>query len=231
MTAATQALDAPVILARPDVTVWRVELDLDGAIAGGLESSLTPDERARAGRYRGERDRRRFVVARAHLRAILAGVLDVRPGDVVLAVDALGKPRLAGAAAPGLDFSVSHSGGRALVAVARHRRVGVDLERIEEAADWEPIAARFFSAREVAALRALGEAERRGEFYRLWTRKEAWLKARGDGLGAGEALLRAEPGADGGSWSILTLDAGPGYAAALAVTAERAGSCGRTPEA
>ena len=210
--------EARVILAREDVQVWCAELDLDDAAIGDLDGLLTADERARARRYHFEHDRRRFVVARARLRAILALYLGGEPGDVVFAVDARGKLRLTGAAAGGLEFSVSHSGGRALFALARQRRVGVDLERIEEGIDWEPVATRFFSSGEIAGLRALPSERRAGEFFRLWTRKEAWLKARGDGLGACESLLRdGAPDVDGDAWSTLTIDAGPGYAAALAL--------------
>jgi len=202
----------------PDVHVWRVELDLDDASTNELLLVLSPDERTRARRYRLDRDRRRFVVARGRLRAILGAYLGSEPGAVHFVVDPRGKPRLAEVSEHGLEFNVSHSEGKALCAVAWWRRVGVDLERIREDIDWEPVAERFFSLREVAGLRALTAGRRAAEFVRLWTRKEAWLKARGDGLADGERLLRdVEPGADGGDWSIWTFDAGPGYAASLAV--------------
>jgi len=211
-------LDASVLRQREDVHVWRAELDLDDASANELLSVLSPDERIRARRYRLERDRRRFVVARARLRAILGFYLGSEPAALRFVVDPRGKPRLADVTERGLEFSVSHSDGKALYAVAWWRRVGVDLERIREDIDWKPVAERFFSPREVAGLRALAAGRRAAEFVRLWTRKEAWLKARGDGLADGERLLRdVEPGADGGDWSIWTFDAGPGYTASLAV--------------
>jgi len=209
--------DARVVFEREDVHVWRAELDLGDAATSELLAVLSADEHARAGRYRFDRDRRRFVVARARLRAILGLSLGAAPGDMRFVVDAREKPHLADASAHGLQFSVSHCDGTALYAVARRRRVGVDLERIREDIDWEPVADRFFSPREVAGLRALAPERRAAAFTRLWTRKEAWLKARGDGLADGEHRLRDEPGADGGAWSIWTLDADPGYAAALVV--------------
>jgi 4'-phosphopantetheinyl transferase len=142
-----------------------------------------------------------------------------------------GKPDLApGSAVGGIRFNVAHAGGLALVAVTRGREVGVDLEQVRDV-DVEGIAERFFSAREVAALRRLPPAIRAEAFFRCWTRKEAYVKATGDGLSAGleqfdVSLLPGDPAAmlahrgdpsEVGRWSLRDLAPAPGYVGALAV--------------
>lgn len=201
---------------------------LDAATAEALAGSLSADERARAERFRFERDRTRFGAARGLLRSLLGWSLGVRPSELGFAYGRRGKPSLPAAE---LYFNVSHSGGLGLFALTRVGEVGVDIEEERPLQDLEPIAARFFSARESAALLALPEAERRPAFFRCWTRKEAFIKATGDGLsrpldafdvafGRDEParLLRVagEPEAPG-RFRLEALPAAPGFAAALAV--------------
>lgn len=164
--------------------MWRVGLD---AGADALAAHLADDEHARAARFRFDRDRRRYVVARGRLREILGRYLDVPPERVSFQYGPQGKPELCPEtedAAPGhgLTFNLSHAGEHALVVVARGRRVGVDLEPVRALPDADIIAERFFSASEVAAYRALPEAARPAAFFACWTRKEAFVKALGDGL-------------------------------------------------
>ncbi len=212
-------------MAPGEVHLWRIALDAaPGGAADEGERLLGPDERARAARFRRPEDRRRFVAAHVALREILGGCLGLAPGRVRLVAGPGGKPRLP--AGP-LRFSLAHSGALALCAVARGREVGVDVERVRGDIDVAALARRFFSPPEVAELEALPAAERTGGFYRLWTLKEAYLKARGDGLAlpldtfsislAGPRPVLLDAGRPAGSWSLATLEAGPGYAAALAV--------------
>jgi 4'-phosphopantetheinyl transferase len=214
------------------IHVWRAVLDQPPSRALSLLETLAPDERARAGRLHFARDRDRFVVGRGVLRAILGRYLAMDPGSVRLSYGAHGKPALA----PETDqttlcFNVSHSDGLALYALAHGRGIGVDLERIRPDVDIERIAQRFFSLAELARLCSLPAVSRTDAFYACWTRKEAYLKARGDGLSLPldrlevslhpeePAVLLSAPGDPGEAsrWSLLDLAPAPGYAAALAV--------------
>ena len=145
--------------------------------------TLAADEQARAERFHFERDREHFIVARGVLRAILGRYLNRAPERLSFCYGAHGKPALAGeAGADAIRFNVSHSHGVALYAVTRGREVGIDLERIRFDLAVLEIAERFFSRREVATLRTLPTEAQRQAFFRCWTRKEAYIKARGEGL-------------------------------------------------
>lgn len=168
------------------------------------------------------------------LRAVLARYLSIAPRDIEFYYGEHGKPALAAseAAAP-LRFNLSHSHEVALLAVSRARPLGIDVEYARKTRDLDDIALRYFAHAEVAAYRALPAHQRLVAFYQCWSRKEAYLKAKGGGLafplgdftvafGPGEApaLLTSALDADGGrSWSLLAIDAGPGYAAAIVTSA------------
>jgi 4'-phosphopantetheinyl transferase len=152
---------------------------LDHPVNGAL-SLLDEDERARAARFVFERDRRRFVAAHAWVRITLAGYLDLDPASLRLATGPHGKPHLVGAPID-LRHNLSHAGDRALLAVALGHEVGVDIE-CERAIDVPGLSQRFFAPSEAEAIRALPGAEQLQGFLRCWTRKEAFIKARGDGL-------------------------------------------------
>jgi len=196
------------------VHLWRVELAVDDIAAAALENTLGPKELAHSRRFRSIRDRRRFIVCHGLLRRILGAYLDRAPDTLSFVVGPHGKPALDGREVPDrVEFSLSRSADLALYAVARGRRVGVDVERVRPHFDWRPIAARYQTERELAHLEALEADRRLGAFLEWWTRSEAYLKACGEGLGAGEARLRVEPDP---RWSLVALDVGPGFAAALA---------------
>ena len=194
--------------------------DLDHASVADCYALLDAAERARAARFRFERDRRRYVVRRGRLRTLLAGYLDHEPADVALTVDRFGKPALATGA---LRFNLSHSHGLALYAIAFGIEVGCDLERRDPRLAGADVAARFFSPGEVRALRALAPARRTEGFFNCWTRKEAYVKARGCGLslpldGFDVSLAPGEPaallrGCDG--WSVAAFAPAPDYHAAV----------------
>lgn len=162
-----------------EVHLWLADLD---AAPDELQGWLSREEQAKAASFHAERDGRRSGGARAVLRGLLGAYLGLPPGVVPLGRDARGKPRLLGGAQP-LEFNLSHAGGRALYAFARGAPLGVDLEG-PEAAPPEPqlLAAAYFHPDEVARVGVGPLATQR--FLDLWTRKEAFGKARGDGLAA-----------------------------------------------
>jgi 4'-phosphopantetheinyl transferase len=209
-----------------DVIVWSVTVDDEAARES--EQLLSVDELQRAAAYRFERDRRRFVVRRAALRAVLAERLQVGPERIPFTEGAHGKPELgARFRDAGLHFSVSHSQDIALIAVSHERHVGVDIEAITDLADAAAIARRYFSQAETAALDALAPDERRRQFFTLWTRKEAFVKATGEGLSRPLDSFDVSPmpeahrfrvTVDGSNdpWSLVDLALDPGFAAAVA---------------
>jgi 4'-phosphopantetheinyl transferase len=164
------------------VDVWRVHLD-EPASAGSEASVLSADEIARANRFHFDKDRVHFTRCRSALRGILAGYLAIPATEIRFEYLTGGKPQLNADRNPrGLQFNVSHSANMALIGVGSERRLGVDIEKIRDDVDTNSLAERFFSLRERAGLRALPDHLRVQGFFACWTRKEAFLKATGDGL-------------------------------------------------
>jgi len=227
-----------VALPGDEVHVWQAALDQNESQIAVYHRTLAADERARAERFHFSADRRRFVVARGTLRAILGVYLNRAPERITFRYSSYGKPELASEeGANQICFNVSHSNGMALYALSCGRQVGVDLECVRSNLEVEQIAERFFSRREVSALQELPAAVRRHAFFLCWTRKEAYIKARGEGLylplsqfdvsltpGAPAALLRTRPDSEEvAHWFLQDLTPElSGYAAALAVS----GGCG-----
>jgi 4'-phosphopantetheinyl transferase len=205
--------------------------------------TLSEDEQRRAHRFHFAEDRRRFTVARGVLRALLARYLGNNPATLQFVYNIHGKPRLP--ENHPLRFNVSHSGGLALYAVAWNREIGVDIERLRPEFAGEAIAERFFSRNEVAILRSLPPPLVVTAFFNCWTRKEAYIKARGKGLAIpldqfDVSLHPGEPAqvhqdrespAETGRWAIWDLSPAPGFAGAAAVEGHDAYLwCGRWPE-
>lgn len=234
MTAAWQPPPAELALHAGDVHVWRVALDPPAEAVAALARTLSDDERERAARFYFDRDRIAFTVARGTLRTLAGRYLAEPPARLVFGYGARGKPYLT--APPGaLQFNVSHSGQRALLCFARDREVGVDIELRREPPDLLAIARTAFSPTEYAALRRLPPDAHHDAFFTCWSRKEAFIKATGEGVaqlaafdvsldpGEPARLLRVDgepPGAP--RWSIRDLPATAGYAAALVVEREGA---------
>jgi 4'-phosphopantetheinyl transferase len=189
-------------------------LEVDEATVEKSWKLLDARERRRADSYRHARDRRRFIVRRATLRRLLGERTRTAPDALAFEENAFGKPRLRS----GPRFSASHSGERMMVAIA-DVEVGCDIERIDAALDWPPLAQSFFAPSE---RRALAD---RDAFFRCWSRKEAFVKALGRGLSypldAFEVSVAPEPALLSGAhgWAIAAPDPGPGYAAALVARA------------
>jgi 4'-phosphopantetheinyl transferase len=215
-------------LAEDEVHVWRATLDQPAEFTAILEPILASDERERVRRFYFDRDRTRCLISRGLLRTLLGRYLGSPPGALRFDYSRFGKPSLAGTP---LQFNVSHSGELLLIAIAHHRAVGVDVEQIRREMSVVEIAQRFFSANERTALAALAEPLRPDAFFACWTRKEAYIKARGEGLSLpldgfdvaflpGEAarLLATRPDpAEARRWCLSELDVADGYKAALAV--------------
>ena len=211
-----------------EVHVWRGSLSRRPAEVARLRDLLATDERARADQFRFERDRSRYIVGRATLRLLLARYLDAEPGELEIGYGEFDKPYLDG----GPSFNLSHSGAVALYAFAADGEIGIDLELDDADLSREQIAERFFSPAEVSALRLLPAEAQPSAFLTCWTRKEAFIKARGDGLSlaldsfdvtlapnVSAALLRTGWRAEeAGEWTIEDLsDRRAGYIAAVAL--------------
>ena len=225
--------DTPPVLAGDAVHVWR--FDLDEMIPDGLalEGHLSAEERERARRFRFTRDRERYLAGRAALRGILAGYVGGGPETLRFVRAPQGKPALL-AAPDGLEFNLTHADWCAVVAVAQGRRVGVDVEGIRLGHSGMDVARRFFAPAEVDTLLAAPPEERAATFVRCWTRKEAYVKARGDGLslslqhfevplatGATRALTSSQEGpAEAARWSLRELVPAPRHLGALVIEGE-----------
>jgi 4'-phosphopantetheinyl transferase len=220
-------------LSSDEVHVWRISPNWPAREVQRLQDLLAPDELSRAGRFRSQTDRQRFVIARGLLRTILSRYLGLEPGQVRFAYDDYGKPALIPKSAPGtLNFNMSHAHGLSLVAITRERGIGIDVEYTRPPLpDAEQIVERYFSVEEKEAFRVLPPPQRHEAFFRWWTCKEAYLKARGTGLslpldrlvvalnpGEPAPLLRVKGDPqETGRWSFRELIPAPGYVATLAV--------------
>jgi 4'-phosphopantetheinyl transferase len=221
-------------LDRDELHLWCVSLDRPPSPLRSLEETLSQDERERALRFRFSRERRRYAAGRGLLRAVLASYLDVDPGTLTFSYTAYGKPSLTPLReSADLRFNLSRSQDWLLIGVARGRDIGVDVECLRPKSDLLTIARRFFAPAESAVLDSLPDAARTRAFFECWTRKEAFIKAVGEGLsipldsfevafgpGLEPALLRlrgSRQAAD--EWSIWGLAPAPGVSAAVAVKA------------
>jgi 4'-phosphopantetheinyl transferase len=196
----------------------------------GLETLLSSDERQRAVRFRFERDRSRFIVSRGTLRSILASYLGDKPDAIRFCYETNGKPKLQRPFYDsGIRFNLSHSEGLALYAFTRGRDVGVDVEYQREISEMELVVEQFFSESERGYFARLPEHMKQEAFFSCWTRKEAYLKASGEGMSNLVDMLDVMPG-DGLSsgpsdlpgdtekwseWSIRDIMPAEGYAGAV----------------
>jgi 4'-phosphopantetheinyl transferase len=194
-------------------------LDVPAHRLAAFSRLLAPDEQARAARFRFEVHRNRYIAGRGRLREILSYYLDADPAGLVFTANQYGKPGVDGT---DLRFNVSHTEDLAVYAIARGREVGVDIERIRPLAA-EGIPERFFSPAEVAALRSLPRDLQPRAFFNCWTRKEAYVKASGEGLSIplnsfDVTLLPGEPARflrNGEGWSMEAFQREPDYIGAV----------------
>jgi 4'-phosphopantetheinyl transferase len=225
---------ATLHLGREEAHVWRARLDLPASRIQAFKQVLTVEERSRAGRFRFAADRSRFIASRGTLRALLSRYLGREAKAIRFAYNTYGKPILV--EEPGDDpiqLNVTHSQDMALYAFTVQGDIGIDLERITgEVKDYQQIAQRFFSAAEVQALLAVPMEQRQEAFLNCWTRKEAYVKARGLGLSLvlsefdvsltpgvpAQLLATREKGQEASTWALHALAPGAEYIAALAAS-------------
>jgi len=187
-----------------------------------LYELLSEQERARAATFLRQNDQRRFIATRGLLRRLLSEYLQHDASELLIGSNAFGKPELyrQGEAPAEISFNYSHSNSLAVFAFARGRRVGVDVERVEADVAGDSIAERFFCPSEVSTLRALPKAHQSTAFFKCWTRKEAYVKARGEGFSIPLESFNVSSdriAADCRSrWSVLSFEPLPGYMAAVA---------------
>ena len=163
--------------------MWRIDLAAVALAEKRWQEILSPDERTRAARFHFERDRQHFTATRALLRTLLGSYVGSEPADLVFRYSEKEKPSLDSQAShDSVEFNLSHSGTAALLAFARGRALGVDIEIIRDDFDPAALAHRFFSKHEQTQLAALNPSEKYSGFFRCWTRKEAYIKAVGTGL-------------------------------------------------
>lgn len=210
------------------VVLWRVHLS-QVAVQPGLADCLDADERARAVRFHFHRDSSRFVAYRGALRHILGHYLRQPPEAVRLGYASAGKPFLLDF--PELQFNLSHAGDLLLVGVSRGGRLGVDIERIPPDSVVDETSGLVLSAPERDLMRRLTGQARRARFGAIWTRKEAYIKGDGRGMGleldlidvatSPDRVLVREQGSDRwatcSTWTLRSLEIDPGYSAAIAV--------------
>lgn len=227
MSGLTQPLE---LLEKCQVDIWHIPLIQNDATLSACRTLLPGDEAERADRFYFERDRRRFTVAHGALRQILGGYTGAAPRQIEFSYGSKGKPELK-SPIDTIKFNLSHSGNLALLAVTRDATLGVDVEFIKTDFGGQEIAERFFSRHEVSTLLALPVEERAYAFFSCWTRKEAYIKAVGEGLslpldsfdvafgpGVSPALLRVEASAkELLRWRLYDIEVPPEYRAALIV--------------
>jgi 4'-phosphopantetheinyl transferase len=163
------------------IDVWRAPLDVSVDIISRFSALLSRDEKQRAGRFRFAAHRRRFIASHGFLREILGCYLGVFPGEIVFSVNAWGKPGLMDKSS-GLEFNLSHTGELAMIAITGEREIGIDVESTKRPCEIQKIAGRFFTPNEADAIKKLPPERQRKAFFACWTRKEAFLKAKGCGM-------------------------------------------------
>ena len=215
------------------IDIWAVPLVTSEATVQRFAQLLSLEEVARASRFRFDHLKRSYVIATGALRVLIGRYLGANPAQVRLELEHKGKPRVA--STQRLHFNASHSGSIALFAFTTGCELGVDVERIRPLPDLNEIADRFFCAEEAAELLSVPDAGRCHAFFLCWTRKEAYLKAIGEGLSAPLDRFRVtlrpdEPcrflhlwndPAAAEAWNLHNLEPAPGYAGALAYCGRR----------
>jgi 4'-phosphopantetheinyl transferase len=216
-----------------DIHIWYADLDQAACSAHPFANLLSKDEQLRASKFHFDTDKNRYIAAHGILRKILGRYLNANPSDIRFDVGDFEKPRLRHPwSSSGLRFNMSHSRGCGMFAVARNRDIGIDIEFFREVMEMEDIAQSTFNPEEHLALLRIPRGNRQTAFFSCWTRKEAFVKAIGQGLsyplnlfqvsvtpnpGECDLLLGHNTGDD---WSIWDIPAGPEAAAALAASGD-----------
>lgn len=219
-------------LASNDVHVWRAKLDPSEECTKQLTRMLSDDEQKKMRRFHYDKDRKRFIVTRGVLRKIMSRYLNIKPSHIQFGYSTHGKPYLVEKLrGEKICFNLSYSHNLSLYAFTKSRRVGIDIEYVRPFVDVDQIVAGFFSSNEQAIWQQLPEKQKQEAFFNCWTRKEAYIKARGEGLslpldqfevsfapGKPAALLGTDGALDQTSrWLLRVIQSDSSYAAALVV--------------
>lgn len=214
-----------------EIHIYRSSLETTSDKIKDYESFLSADELYKANRYKFEKDRVHYITGRALLRNILSRYLNQFPGEIVFSYLDKGKPFIKDTE---VKFNLAHSGGRAVYAVANNIDIGIDIEFMRELPDALQIAKRFFSEKEVDEFSEIREVDIRTAFFNCWTRKEAFIKAVGEGLSyplkdfsvtlkpgdKPEILWIKDKAEEVKYWSLINIDTDENYISSLAVKAE-----------
>jgi 4'-phosphopantetheinyl transferase len=211
-------------LAPGEIHIWRANLDCEPASLRALETSLAPDEQARADRFRFPQDRSAFIATRGILRELLGKYVSRAPAEIVFDYADRGKPSLRASPDQSIQFNVSRSHDLALLAFAAGRSLGIDVELVRPDFAATEIAQRYFSPQEIDELKSLPPQSLAEGFFLCWTRKEAYVKARGEGMQIPLNSFRVSltPGqaarlesTDSARWSLHSITPDPRYVGAL----------------
>lgn len=222
---------------RNKVHIWAASLDVAPSVQSAFEQTLSSSERVRAARFHFAELRDRYIVAHGWLRRLLGGYLSIPADAVEFQYGSQGKPALTSSTnSSELQFNLAHCEAVALVAVACGTPVGIDVERVRNLHDAGELVERFFSTRENSEFKLLPEDQKPVAFFNLWTRKEAWLKATGEGIAHLLASVEVSflPGTPArllslpekflpiANWTVSAVSPGPGLAAAVVVAGDHA---------
>jgi 4'-phosphopantetheinyl transferase len=212
-----------------EVHLWRIDLDCPAASVAALRATLVGEELERAARFHSQELRERWTVAHGALRCILAAYSAAAPNSLVLRAGPQGKPALVGVG-ENISFNLTHTGGLALLAIARSGRIGVDAEIVRPGVDVVELSRRFFAPAEAGEILGLPPDVQLEAFFACWTRKEAFIKALGSGLSTPlhrfqvsvrhdqPARLISVDWEDAAPWTLVDIGE-PGIAATLAIDA------------
>ena len=224
------------LLADNEIHVWATTLAVPPTKFDDLAATLSPEEKERAHKFKFEKHRNRYIAGRGALRKILGQYLRAEPAELRFVHLENGKPVLAGDfASAGIYFNLSHTEDLALIAVTRIGMVGVDVERVRPIREMDALVARFFSPRENEAFQKVATEVKPAAFFNLWTRKEALLKATGEGITRSLSLVEVSflPGEPArllavsgdaekaAAWSLRELTPAKGFTGAIAIEARK----------
>jgi 4'-phosphopantetheinyl transferase len=221
-----ERLITPPALRPRQIDVWRIIFARFESRVGEFEGDLSAAEVARANRFVFAEDREKFIIGRSILRRLLAEYVGVSRRELKIEAGQFGKPLLSNPSnGGGIRFNLSHSAGLCLIAFRPDGEIGIDIERVRPEIGVVDLAQRYFAAEEVAALEELSQANQVLGFFRCWTRKEAYVKARGEGLqipldrfavslNPGNPVKLKSPDAD--LWQVQSIDPAEGYEGAIA---------------
>ena len=224
-------LNAPdnLILSGEDAHIWRADLEVDEYIQTSFLKLLSPDEKNRAQKFRFAKDSRNFIVARGILRSLIGKYLEINPAEISFQYNKFGKPGIA--YNNSLQFNISHSKNIALFAFTKRFNIGIDVEFVNPNIEVKDIASNFFSTNEITNLLALPDKDQALGFFNCWTRKEAFIKAVGEGLSfpLDKFEVSLEPGKPAkllathwepeavSKWSIYSMSPGANLVGSLAI--------------